>query len=173
MRERQEAPKVKDKMKGILAVEQANARGKLEEAVAEWRLLEGLYAEKVEKRKTEEKKRQEEMGKRKKVVIIVDIGDIAIPNDTASGFASYSTGGRLVSDINDQEEFKSNVFEIKVYFQRTPTSVSRTSEGTVREMFDIGVVSTNHIVLGGIYYRCKSKTPTEIESQEFLIFSKG
>ncbi|PUU74175.1 hypothetical protein B9Z19DRAFT_1033627 [Tuber borchii] len=173
VRERQEAMKAKDEMKEILAVERAKAREKLEEVVAERCLLEGLYAEEAEKRPTEEKKRQEEIGERKKVVIVVDTESIAIPNDTTSGFASYSTGGRLVSGINDHEVSKSNAFEIEVYFQRTPTSVLRTSEGTVREMFDTGVVGTNHIILDGIYYRCESETPTEIGSQEFFIFSKG
>ena len=173
VRERQEAIKAKDEMKEILAAEQSKAWEKLEEAVAERRLLEGLYAEEVEKREAEEKKRQGEMGKRKKVVIAVNTEAIAIPHDATSGFSSYSTGGRLVSDINDHEEFKSNVFEIEVYFQRTPTSVLGASEGTVRELIDIGVVGTNHIILGGVYYRCKSNTPTEIGSQGFFIFSQG
>ena len=173
VRERQEAIKAKDEMKGILAVEQAKAWEKLEEAVAERRLLEGLYAEEVEKRETEEKKRREEMGKHKKVVIAVDTEAIAIPHDTTSGFSSYSTGGRLVSDINDHEEFESSVFEIEVYFQCTPTSLLGNSERIVGEMFDIGVVGTNHIILDGVYYRCKSNTPTEIGSREFFVFSKG
>jgi len=177
VRERQEAIKARDEMKETLAadfaVERAKARKMLEEAVAERRLLEGLYAEETERREAEEKKREEEVEKPKKVVIAVETEGIAIPHDATSGFSSYSTGGRLVPDTDDHEGFKSNVFEIEVYFQRTPTSVLVNSDGTVREMFGMGVVGTNHIVLDGVYYRCKSDTPTEIDSQEFFIFSKG
>jgi len=173
MRERQEAIKAKDEMKETLAVEQEEARKKLEGAVADKRLLEGLYAEEVERHETEEKRRQEEMEKLKRVVIAVETEGFAIPHDATSGFSSYSTGGRLVSDINDHEGFKSSVFEIEVYFQRTPTSVLGDSEGTVQEMFDIGVAGTNHIILDGVYYRCKSNTPTEIDRQNFFVFSKG
>ena len=173
VRERQEAIKAKEEMKGILAVEQAKAREKLEEAVAERRLLEGLYAEEVEKRETEEKKRREEMGKHKKVVITVDTEAIAIPHDTTSGFSSYSTGGRLVSDINDHEEFESNTIEITINYKINFLSRIRAFTKTFREVFGAGIGDTNYIILNGVYYRCKSGTPISVGSQEFVIFSQG
>ena len=35
-------------------------------------------------------------------------------------------------------------------------------------VFNIGVAGTNHM-LDGVYYRCKSSTPTRIGGREFFI----
>ena len=154
-----------------LEKKQAEVQKKLEKAEAGMKLLAELHAAEVKKREARE--REEEARRCDTAVIAVATRDIEVTAHIAGVFTSYKTRGRLILDINNQEEFESDPIDITINYQLSFLAGIRIYTKTFGGEFDAGIGDTNYIVLDGVQYRCKSGDPISVGSQDFVIFSKG
>ena len=201
-KERQAAIKAKDdEMNEILAAEQAKAQKKLEEAVAEKKMLAELHAAEIKKREAEdqkklakaaaekkllekrhaaekrereakERKRREERTRRNKAVIAVATKDISVAAHIVTLLGKYSTRGRWIFDINNHEEFWSKTFEVEIQYQVSIWSGYQVPLKTLMEVGNEGMGSTNYIMSDGVRYAGESGTINR-GGQDFIIFKKG
>ncbi|KAG0641243.1 P-loop containing nucleoside triphosphate hydrolase protein [Tuber brumale] len=136
---------------------------KYEKVLAEKRLLAELHAAEVEKREM-----REEAENRDKAIIAVATKDLKI---IPSGVTSYNTRGRLISDVSNDEQFKSNPVWITICSQSNNPNVqapTRTFPGTS----DAGIDATSYIALGEVRYQRRPGTHRTSGGKSFIIFSK-
>ena len=153
-------------MKALLD-EKAKAQKELEKAVAEMKLLTELHAAEAKLRETRE--RQEEAGACDRGVIAVDTEDLAGAAEITGLLKSYNTKGRLILDINNHEEFKSDAVKITINYEFSLVSAIGVYMSTSGGEFDARI---GYIDLDGVRYRCQSGACVSRVSQKFVIFSK-
>ena len=154
-----------DEMHQILAAEQAKFQEKLDDVAAE---LKWFMKHEVRIPQSEAEKRR----RREKGMIAVATKDIPVTAHIASLFGSFSTGGRWILDINDEEEFESDTFMVKIQYQFNILFLVQIPTKTLMEIFDEGMGGTNHIYHKGVRYECKSSTINR-GGQKFIIFSRS
>ncbi|PUU74174.1 hypothetical protein B9Z19DRAFT_1033626 [Tuber borchii] len=174
----QEAMEAKDREMGeALATEREETRRKLASAEDEKAKLAKLYEMEVERRDEEDRKSLKGIRKLKKSgssreVIAIATRDIAGTAHFTETFTSYTTRGRFVYDINNEEEFESITFELAISYDLNSSNFPVDTR-TIREMLFTGTGNTNYISLDGICYRCRSGAPITRGGQAFLIFRRS
>ena len=149
---------------------------KLAKAEDEMKKLVELHEREVKWREEEQGKSLEDIRRLKGIggggeMIAVATKDIAVTAHFTSLFTSYTTRGRLIYDINNEEEFESGTFGL-VISHDPDSSDFPVYTGTIREMLYTGTGNTNYISLDGICYRCRSGSSITRSGQAFHIFSK-
>ena len=150
---------------------------KLARAEDEMKKLVELHEREVKRREEEQGKSLEDIRRLKEIggggeMIAVATKDIAVTAHFTSLFTSYTTRGRLIYDINNEEEFESSTFELVISHELNSSDFP-VYTGTIREMLCTETDNTNYISLDGIYYRCRSGAPITRGGQAFHIFSRG
>ena len=152
-----------------LMEEQAKTRQKLREAEAEMKLLAGLHAAEVKRRKAKE--REEKARTCKRAAIAITAEDISITPDIRGVLTSRKTRGRLILDIGDWnfEEFEQDTFEITIDYKLSLLDGIRAITNPSKQEFNprIGEISFH-----GVHYRCKSGGSIPVAGQEFVIFNR-
>jgi hypothetical protein len=150
---------MRNEMRDVLAAEQK----KLEKVVAEKELLAELHAAEVEKRKGKEAEIPD------RAVIAVATKDLEI---IASAVMSYNTRGRLISDINNDEQFKSDTFGVTIHYESNSSSSVQVDTKKFLGTSDAGMGATSYITLDDVRYQRKPGMHRTIGGQNFIIFSK-
>jgi len=150
---------------------------KLARAEGEMKKLVELHEREVKRREEEQGKSLEDIRRLKEIggggeMIAVATKDIAVTAHFTSLFTSYTTRGRLIYDINNEEEFESDTFKLVISHEPNSSDFP-VDTGTIREMLYTGTGNTNYISLDGICYRCHSGSPIARSGQAFHIFSRG
>jgi len=127
----------------------------------------------AQKKLEEEKKKQEEMWRRENSVIAVATKDISVGAHVVTLFGTYSTRGRWIFDINNNEEFEGNTFEVDIEYQVNFWSSAQIPLKTLLELGSEGMGSTNYIHSAGVRYVCQSGTPIKRGGRNFVIFRRG
>ena len=163
----------RDKMKGILAQEQAKAQEKLEAAAAERELLEDSRKDEMEKKREEaEREKARERERNDRAVIAVDWKDINPRAHFVVLFKSYNIKGRLIYDISDMKEFQKDPVDIRMEYQWNISSIPYAITETLSGMAHNGVDSNNYVVHNGDFYWFKPDGRITIGTQNFHIFIK-
>jgi hypothetical protein len=172
-RERQEAIMAKDdEMREMVAEEQAKAQEKLAKAAAEREMLAKLHEEEMRKREAEERKRHEDMRKR---VIAVASNDVRKPVHVQNIFTGCTTYGRFIVDTNDDEEFNSEPFRVRIeYDGNIVTTATIAASKTMLQMVSgtKGMTNHNFIEYDGARYWYQHNGLVRTGNQTFVIFQR-
>ena len=159
-----------DLLKEILEEQRARYKDKLEEAAAQKKFLENLSVDRMREFEEAENKREEERQRRDRAVIAVSSSEIGLFSHGLSMVAMNFVNGRLITDIQNAEEFSKETFKVEIKYRANILSAVAYGVKVAANVFGGGMTSSNYIAYNQGYYQCNGSVHRG--SEKFFIFAK-